>query len=651
MGDLDTIHTHFALLIGVNSDSERPLKGCVRDVREITKYLAKSMTGVHTQLFTADGDNPTAGSEESGVSELLVTYSNVRSGFEKILASARYGTYVYIHYSGHGVRMEASSEYSSRTTGDLALNILEASGGNHTRPLLGLELAQILKRMVINGMTVTLVLDCCFSGSVLRSDRASEHRSIRYREYNPKIYGVSPATEVKEIETPNDGNYRDASMLPNWLVNPEGYTVITACGPHEIAMELEFPGKTYRHGALSYFILRAMEKLGGLGGKHAHIYPYLCAMFRQYRPTQNPMWYGNPDLCFFGEKTLSTELAGAPFSVTWNGPYLQLQGGEAHGVCEGDQFAVYTMGNGRPLVTGEVINVRPLTSDINVHDPETIRGRRGCIAKALTQLSLRRYPIELILGTSRLEDWHDALENRENLIFEDKAHPFAFHIAPDENGNSFLIRDNSGRKTVCSQSNLGAESITIGPSQVLDVAERLAKFELVKDLTNKSDKIPLEGQYRVAVINPAGEEFQTGSIISIQERTKLKLVVKNYGVTPLYVHIYNLTPLGQIKNALQASYSVVPATHLTDGYMGEWSQHVKTKVPKVLLRKGAVSCEDIIKIFITSHPTSFASLELQRLGDSHDRGAIEPTGREQCVSAGTEEWVALNFRIHTIRIY
>ncbi|KAI0544755.1 putative caspase [Xylaria curta] len=648
MEDLNSTPTHFALLIGVNSDSERPLEGCVRDVREITKYLKKSLTKVHIQLFTAENDNPTARPEDTGVPELLATCSNVKSGFERILSSAKRGTYVYIHYSGHGVRMEASSEYSSRTTGDLALNILEDSGGNDTRPFLGLELAHILKRMVTNGVTVTLVLDCCFSGSVLR-----KNRSVRYREYNPKVYDLLPSflgdheTGMKDTESSNDDGYRNASMLPNWLVNPEGYTVITACGPHEIAMELQFPGQTYKHGALSYFILRAMEKLGGLGGKHAHIYPYLCSMFRQYRPTQNPMWYGNPDLCFFGENTLSTELTGAPFAVIWNGPHLKLQGGQAHGICEGDQFAVYTFGTGRPLVIGKVNNVRSLTSDMDVQDPEIIRGKRGCIAKALTRLSLRKYPIELIFGPTCPEDWRDAMGKRENLIFEDKKYPFAFHIAPDENGNAFLIRDNSGRETACSPSNLGAESMTIGPIQVLDTAEHLAKFELVKDLTNNSDELPFGGKYRVALIHPIWRELKMESTVDVQEGDKLRLVVENHGETPLYVHVYNLAPLGQIQNILKASYAVIPPRHLQDGFRGEWSHYVKAAVPKALSQKGMSSCEDIIKVFITSQPTSFASLELPKLGDSHDHRVFKPTGQEQGVSSEREDWVAIDFRIRT----
>ncbi|KAI1329834.1 hypothetical protein F5Y16DRAFT_364802 [Xylariaceae sp. FL0255] len=651
MEELKPATTHFALLVGVNSDNERPLKGCVHDVREITRRLSGSpLAKINIQLLTAESGNTTVASECTGVPELLATYSNMKAGLGKIVSSAKRGTYVYIHYSGHGVRTQASSEYSSRTTGDLALNVLEDVDTNRTTPFPGLELAYSLKDMVKNGVTVTTVLDCCFSGSVLRGRWGLEHNSVRYREYDHKA--ISPSHYVledccKRTETSGTRDYRDASMLPNWLIYPEGHTVVTACGPQEIAMELDFPGQAYKHGALSYFILRAIDKLGGLGGKHAHIYPYLCSMFRQYHPTQNPMWYGNPSLCFFGEETQSVELTAAPFAVIWNGSCLKLQGGHAHGVCEGDEFAVYTIGSGRPLVTSKVNNVRALTSDMQLSDPEVIRNKRGYMAKALTHFSLRKYPVELCLSQSCVEDWRVALENRENLSFNDKEHPYAFHVSTDENDGSFQVRDGSGREIRCSPNELEVKTACVSPSRVLGIVERLAKFEMVKVLANKSTKTPFEGQYQVALWDSAGQEFQPKSTVSTNERDILRLVVQNHGSSTLYIHIYNLAPLGDIKNILKASYAVIPPRQREVGFTGEWSHRLGTVIPPTLSRKGICSCEDIVKVFITSHPTSFASLEMQELHDLHDRGMVEPSGKEQSLSSGTEDWVALNFRILT----
>ncbi|KAI0468194.1 hypothetical protein F4859DRAFT_506315 [Xylaria cf. heliscus] len=471
---------------------------CVRDVRKISEYLKSSLVTVHTQLFTAE--DPPASSNVTTEAECLATYSNIQSGLQRILSVAEPGSYVYIHYSGHGVRMEATSEFSNRTTGDLALNVLEDASQSVTRPFPGLELAHILKSMVSKGLLVTLVLDCCFSGSVVRD---SPNSSTRYRYYNRGL-GIGDTEKSCEDE------HRDLSMLPNWLVNPKGYTVITASGPHEVALELNFGDGTsgYRHGALSYFLLRAMKKLGGLGGKHAHIYPHLCSLFRQFRPTQNPMWYGNSELYFFGDATLSSELTGSPFAVFWDGDCLQLQGGQAHGIYEGDQFVV--------------------------------------------------------------------------------------------------------------------------------------------NLANNADDVPFQGLYRVSLIDEAGDRFLPGTPISVKDGSRLLLEVENTESIDLYIHIYNLGPLGQVKNIQRASYSVIPPRDVAEGYTGEL---VKTFLPVVspeLIQKGFESCEDILKVFISNKPTSFASLEMQSLDDFYDRGDVDPVEGYE-LSVEREDWVSCNFRIRTIK--
>lgn len=642
--------SHFALLIGVNSDSERPLKGCVRDVREIAKFVNNSLSRVHMQLFTAD-----TSITRSDTPETLATYANVKAGFQNILSIAAPGDYVYVHYSGHGVRMEASSEFSNRTTGDLALNVLEDSSQEITRPFPGVELAHVLDDMVTQGLTVTLVLDCCFSGSIVRHHSVSEYSSVRYREYTREAYTTwfpfldDNEGKTENIERPNDRGRRKATMLPNWLVNPKGYTVITACGPHEVASELSFGTAIsgYRHGALSYFLLRAMARLGGLGGRHAHIYPYLCSMFRQFRPTQNPMWYGNKDLYFFGNATFSTELTGAPFSTTWAGARLRLEGGQAHGVCEGDQFAVYTIDSGRPLVTGTIRNVKPLTSDIELFNPEVIQNEKGCIAKALTHLSLRGYPIQLDQGGLYSEEWATALEERNYLAFEDKDHPFALHVYPKGNGSGYIIQDRYDRETECSTDKLGNNILAMSPSRVLDIVEHLAKFQLMRDMTNMSQEKPFGGRYRVMLLNEAGQSFQAGDIVNVKEQELLHLVVENEGKMDLYVHVFNLDSLGQVENILKASYVVISPPNLDDGFTGEWVKKLQTHVPPGFIQQGIANCEDIIKIFITSQPTSFAPLEMQQLHDSNDSRVVELPDREHTPYTGKEDWVALDFRIRT----
>ncbi len=93
---------------------------------------------------------------------------------------AKAGNFVYIHYSEHGTTIGSFNEFSNGATGDLALVLLEGVTGTNLRYLEGLELANLLRNMVDKGVTVTLILDCCFSGSVMGDDSSTRYLSYDY---------------------------------------------------------------------------------------------------------------------------------------------------------------------------------------------------------------------------------------------------------------------------------------------------------------------------------------------------------------------------------------------------------------------------------------------------------------------------------------
>ncbi len=143
--------------------------------------------------------------------------------------------------------------------------------------------------MVDKGLVITLVLDCCFSASVHRHDDPS----VRFLPYDDAEIGSEFLLDLEKGTEDGAGGLasREASMLPNWLINPDGYAILVACGPHDEALERKFDGQM--HGILSYFLLRTCKECGGLGKKHKDICDHLRANFRNSAPQQNPVLYGN----------------------------------------------------------------------------------------------------------------------------------------------------------------------------------------------------------------------------------------------------------------------------------------------------------------------------------------------------------------------
>ena len=178
-------------------------------------------------------------------------------------------------------------------------------------------------------MNTLIVLDCCFSGSVLRDDHENDTR-IRTVSYYPAI-DIEHQLELTGKNTSRD-TLRDARLRTEWLVNPDGYTILTACNPYEYAGEFRYNGDM--HGALSLLLSLALDHNYQIVAFKL-LYQNLCSLFRELHPRQNPMLFGNPDGSFLEKFTISLEIASV--GVFRRNSRLCLEAAAAHGVYCGDE--------------------------------------------------------------------------------------------------------------------------------------------------------------------------------------------------------------------------------------------------------------------------------------------------------------------------
>ncbi|KAF4443942.1 caspase [Fusarium acutatum] len=229
--------TRWAVLIGVGVSisrkskgskalvSDRSLQGAVNDVRSMEKYFESRPFAVNTTRLTAtkSKDSPLKSAESV---DQLPTLDNVVSALKKILKASKPNDHVYIHYSGHGCCRAMDGAVALELVNPLTLE---------TEYLYGTVLRSAIKKMIEKVLTVTLVLDCRFSGSVLRDDRP-DVGDIRYTDHHPDYDNSfdNPFDDADPEEL------RDEVVTLSRLLDPQGYTIITACGPHEVASELKF---------------------------------------------------------------------------------------------------------------------------------------------------------------------------------------------------------------------------------------------------------------------------------------------------------------------------------------------------------------------------------------------------------------------------
>ncbi|KAK8078661.1 caspase, partial [Apiospora saccharicola] len=649
--------THFALLIGncfcpVTDQATwgKPLKGCVRDVIEIKEQLAKSPVGIDIKVLAAgptDPDDPNRPNEVEGAD--LPTHINALRSLERITSCAADGNFVYIHFSGHSTAIspDSGSPFSNGSTGDLALVLLASDNPAKYQYLRGLELAYQLKAMVDKGLKVTLVLDCCVSGSAIRDKRDP---SVRYLPYDRDIDLAHPPILGKCLDS-KDGSaqpsYRDASLRPNWLVDPDGYTILTACGPREKAMELKV-GSDEWHGVLSHFLTRAFIKYGRVGGWQHHIYAHLCARFREKCQAQHPMLYGNMGLWFFGDACATDEARS--IAVVWKKDQrepgraiFQLEAGEAHGISKGDRFALHGViadeeaessifaSSADHQVVAEVTEIRPLTSELTTASPTANVLGSGPTATAISQLQLLRLPVRLDLHISQPDIWLDALKLRKSLSIvcaidgqmrEEKS--FAFHVK--------ITKDRFDNA-----------------EYVLDIMEHLAKFRATEVLTNKAlaeTTCPFRTSFNIQVVDSAGTAYEPGCryegpfasgcshqdcVVTVNHGETIRLEVQNNEAEEgrdLYVHLYDMARYswgvsslsGGDYLALPPRYSRRDQEDFPSGTTGEWKPELRMEIPNNLLSAGHEQCEETIKVILTSAPTSFMCLELPEITKLSTRG-------------------------------
>lgn len=661
----DTAKSHWAVIIGINYYPKgKCLKGSVRDAETIKHYLEAGAKHVDIAIFTAMTPSDPSSGRPIENPESWPTSANVVSSLKRVLNTANPGDFVYVHYSGHGTITPSLAQSGHSSAGELALVLFEDDGIGSSY-LRGRHLAGLLRKMVENELLVTLVLDCCFSGSAVRNSDL----------YGFDIRSIDYSAEVDVAGTQeNDGNlvnvastWRDSRMEESWLIDPDGYTILSACGPHEKAWELDAGGE--RRGALTYFLLDALSALrkSSVELTHQSLHEYLRTRFHVSWPRQTPMRYGNTKLLFFGNPIVTPDIAFISVYRTDNGR-LYLRAGQVHGVYKGDEFAAYPFEmpeyvaeemDEAPIMV-KVDTARCLESDlVEINATSTARQiSTGWKAKLITSLSPRRIRVGLLASVDRTTQWNEVAKHLHFLDLcteHEDEEPCIFNVSV--NNHEYEVVDALHDKVV------GLPTISLDSdgaiTAVMDVLQHLAIFKYFEGVENRLPNTTFEASFSLI---PNCATGASGNF-DIKHGSTWGFAVKNTSNEPLYMAIFNFTPSWEIVNLISSSggdtYQVIPPR--TEVENGKMKIMLQMEVPESLRSRGETQCEDILKVFITNKPTSFPTMVLPEMhldanrvrahvhsGDhlSNFLSGLISRVRGQTGGAG-EEWATQNFIVRT----
>lgn len=155
-GNIPLTGNRKALLIGINYVGQQgQLKGCVNDVWSMENYI--QFVG-----FPQESDNQLILVDE-GNSDVYSypTRDNIIDGMKWLVQNAQPGDSLFLHYSGHGTRVKDTSGDEADGYDEALVPLDFKTAGL----LLDDDIHKLLVQPLPEGCRLTIVLDCCHSGS------------------------------------------------------------------------------------------------------------------------------------------------------------------------------------------------------------------------------------------------------------------------------------------------------------------------------------------------------------------------------------------------------------------------------------------------------------------------------------------------------
>jgi hypothetical protein len=587
---------------------------------------------------------------------LSPTYKNIVNTFGDVTAKATSNDFVYIHYSGHGRRVESIFKHlKSKHTNqlydeaivptDIAIN-----GGRYVRDV---ELHCLLHKMVQKNLKVFIVLDCCHSGGATRIFQPSMAlRGIIERDKTVLASDISmiPSDEL-------------VAAWPSSQGGNVGYTSLAACKEQDSAYEKRFKnGKV--HGALTFSLLYLLKKnyikrqlKQGTTLTSKIFYDNIVASVQKHFPSQKPLLTGPWNAAFFNIE--HSDSFRIPRVITdgslREGGEVTIDAGESQGMWKDMVFAICSpMPNSekseKRLAYARVTHVGNETSTLTIQRVLTSApcNSRDChvvfVSMATdSKKSIRTHSLSVVDAKvdRALREVRQKLESHDGgaIKLVDRGNEADIDIVVDDKGNYGM--QEKGEAVPCLFDHLPIHNLTKSSENLVHRVVHYAKFSSIRDITHSDD--PVGNGLKVELLprdNRAMTECEPG-VYTVTNGQRLTLRVTNGTEIALYITVLNLTPAWEVTQI----YPYGP-TEFDVFERGTSRQiDVQMNIPRSINRLSQY--RDVVKVFATTDQVGFRWMELSSSGAREYRGdpqACLGELKEVCATLSKErnmdrEWV------------
>jgi len=275
-----------ALVVGINYvGTGNELRGCINDANNIKAYLE------------------TQGFEIEMMLEKDATTAGILDGLKRLVAGATPGDVLFFHYSGHGSQVPSNLEEDKldEIICPIDLNWMD-------KVITDNELKQIFNP-VPNGVNVTVVLDCCHSGTAL-DQLESATVTPRMLESVDKVRIMKKTMKNRYLPMPAKIERKAKKMkLREWDTSRDinqSALLIAACQPNQTSADATIAGKPC--GAGTYALLRQLGQ--NPNSTYQEVIDSMNGFMMTNNFTQRPQLDGSSFL--YGRKFLDTWIDLAP---------------------------------------------------------------------------------------------------------------------------------------------------------------------------------------------------------------------------------------------------------------------------------------------------------------------------------------------------
>lgn len=241
----------YAVLVGIDNYAApvTPLKGCINDVMAVKEYLQMRVKAegwnLHLKILK----------DESA------TRQGIINAFREHLCQANSNDVALFYYSGHGSQEPAPPEFWEFQPDKLNETLVCYDSRNEdSRDLADKELAKLIAEVAQKKPHITIILDCCHSGSgtkdplqetAVRQYTADE----RSRDVNSFIVSLDEIQNLRSLE-PQLNN-----QFSGWNLPRGKHILLAACLNSETAKEYKVDGQ--HRGAFCYFLTETLKHAPG----------------------------------------------------------------------------------------------------------------------------------------------------------------------------------------------------------------------------------------------------------------------------------------------------------------------------------------------------------------------------------------------------